>query len=77
MKKNKNYMAFTTLKTLGYNFYDIICFLLQANKLNQTIMARQLKVTRQFVNQVIAGDRHTPRIQKAISKALGFNPWAA
>lgn len=75
MVSNKNYSTYCFLFSQGYNLLNIFSFLLRANQSSQSKIAKQLKVERSYINQVITGKRPGLKVKQAISKALGFNPW--
>jgi len=77
MESNKNLITFTFLRAQGYSLLNTVSFLLKAEKSSQSQIAKSLGVTRPFVSQIITGSRNSKKVKRAITAALGFNPWDA
>ena len=75
MLSKRNHKVYRFLRAHGYSRGAVVAFLLGESGSCSRI-ARELNVSRSFVSQVIAGKRDSKRVKDAISRALGFDPWA-
>jgi len=76
MKTNTKHNAFNVLQSLGFSRCGIASFILKETGIKKSDLAKQVGVTPQYVNMVLAGSRTSKKVEAAISQALGFNPWA-
>jgi len=76
MKANINQATYIFLLSQGDTPLAATSHIFKRMGTSQSKIGRSLGVSHQFVGQVISGERKTERVQKAIIKALGFNPWA-
>ena len=67
-RKDRNTLAITFLKQIGYPLPRIRLSLHRLTGITQPQMAEMIGVTRQVITHHIAGRRHTPEIQDAIAR---------
>lgn len=73
----RNWLSFHLLKILGFDRGHIIRFFLEHQGITMRVMAKHLGVSSPYISMVIDRKRRSAKVEQAITKALGFNPWAA